>query len=326
MRRRSFVGGLLGAAVAPPFAPHAQQARTPVIGFLNTLSEAAAARHQVQFRRGLGETGFVPGRNVAIEFRWAEGRYDRLPGMAVELVGRGVDLIVAQAPPAALAARTATTRIPIVFAVGIDPVAAGLVASYNRPGGNATGVTLVAAPLGQKRLEILREVVPKAATAAVIVNPFGPDAAPEIREVQIAAQAMGIELRLLNASNVAELESAFKAIEARRPDGLLMGTDPFYLVQAKYIVERIARLGLVAVHPFREFVEAGGLVSYGTNIANMWRQVGIYAGRILKGAKPADLPVLQPTTFELVINLKTAEAQRIDISPRLHARSDDVIE
>ena len=312
--------------MARPIAARAQPASMPVIGFLNTLSEAASAKHQIQFRRGLGETGFVPGRNVAIEFRWAEGRYDRLPAMAVELVRRGVDLIVAQAPPAALAARTATTRIPIVFAVGIDPVAAGLVASYNRPGGNATGITLVAGPLGQKRMEILRELLPRAATAAVVVNPFSPDAPPEIREVQIAAQAIGLEPRLFNASSLAELETAFAAVEAQRPDGLLLGTDPFFLVQAKWIVERIARLGLVAVYPFREFIEAGGLISYGTNIANMWRQVGIYAGRILKGAKPADLPVLQPTTFELVINLKTADSQRIDISPSLHARSDEVIE
>jgi putative ABC transport system substrate-binding protein len=317
---------VVGAAITRPLAAHAQQPSTPVIGFLNSLSEAAASKHQIQFRRGLGETGFVPGRNVNIEFRWAEGQYGRLPGMAAELVRRGVDLIVAQAPPAALAARTATAKIPIVFAVGIDPVAAGLVASYNRPGGNATGITLVAGPLGQKRLEILRELLPKAATVAVVVNPFSPDAPPEIREVQIAAQAIGLELQIFNASTVPELETAFTAVEARRPHALLMGADPFFLIQTKFIVERIARIGLVAVHPFREFVEAGGLISYGTNIANMWRQVGIYAGRILKGAKPADLPVLQPTTFELVINLKTADAQRIDIPPSLHARSDEVIE
>jgi putative tryptophan/tyrosine transport system substrate-binding protein len=268
----------------------------------------------------------VPGQNVAIEYRWAEGQYDRLPGMAADLVRRKVDVIVTQAPPAALAARTATTTIPIVFAVGIDPVAAGLVESFNRPGGNATGSTLISGPLGQKRLEILRELVPKAKVVAMVVNPFSPDAPPEIRDVQAAARANGLQLRLLNASTAAELDAAFAALEAQRPDALLVGGDPFFLVQSRMIIERIERAGLVAVHAFREFTELGGLVSYGTSIANTYRQVGIYVGRILKGAKPADLPVLQPTTFELVINLKTAQAQGIDIPPSLHARADEVIE
>jgi putative tryptophan/tyrosine transport system substrate-binding protein len=326
MRRRAFLRCMGGAAMTWPVAVRAQQAAMPVIGFLNSLSESAAASHQVQFRRGLGEVGFVPGRSVVIEFRWADGQYERLPEMAAELVRRGVDVIVAQAPPAALAARAASSTIPIVFAVGIDPVAAGLVESYNRPGGNATGTTLISGPLGQKRLEILRELVPKAVNVALVVNPFSPDAAPEIRDVQAAAQANGLQVRLFNASTRAELDTAFAALEGQRPDGLLMGGDPFFLVQSGFIIERIARLGLVAVHPFREFTDAGGLISYGTNIANTWRQVGIYAGRILKGAKPADLPVMQPTTFELVINLKTARAQGIDISPNLHARSDEVIE
>lgn len=325
MRRRDFIAVLGGAAVMP-LAAHAQQPAMPVIGFLNSASEAATAKHQVQFRRGLGEVGFSPGQNVTIEFRWADGQYEKLPGMAAEFVRRGVDVIVAQAPPAALAARSATSTIPIVFAVGIDPVGAGLVASYNRPGGNATGVTLISGPLGQKRLEILRDLVPTAATAALVVNPLSPDAPPEIREVQVAARANGLQLRMFNASTAAELDAAFTAIESERLDGLLMGGDPFFLVQSRYIVGRIARIGLVAVHPFREFTEAGGLISYGTNIANTWRQVGIYTGRILKGAKPADLPVMQPTTFELVINLKTARDQGIDIPPSLHARSDEVIE
>jgi putative tryptophan/tyrosine transport system substrate-binding protein len=274
----------------------------------------------------VSETGFVPGQNVAIEYRWAEGQYDRLPGMAADLVRRKVDVIVTQAPPAALAARTATTTIPIVFAVGIDPVAAGLVESFNRPGGNATGSTLISGPLGQKRLEILRELVPKAKVVAMVVNPFSPDAPPEIRDVQAAARANGLQLQLLNASTAAELDAAFAALETQRPDAVLVGGDPFFLVQSRMIVERIERAGLVAVHAFREFTELGGLVSYGTSIANTYRQVGVYVGRILKGAKPADLPVLQPTTFELVINLKTANAQGIDIPPSLHARADEVIE
>ena len=326
MNRRDFITLLGGVAAAWPLAASAQQTAVPVVGFLSAVSEAATVKHQVQFRRGLRETGFVPGQNVAVEYRWAEGQYDRLPGMAADLVRRMVDVIVAQAPPAALAARTATTTIPIVFAVGIDPVAAGLVESFNRPGGNATGSTLISGPLGQKRLEILRELVPKAKVVAMVVNPFSPDAPPEIRDVQATARANGLQLSLLNASTAAELDTAFTALETRRPDALLVGGDPFYLVQAPKIIERIDRAGLVAVHAFREFTEVGGLVSYGTNIANTYRQVGIYVGRILKGAKPADLPVLQPTTVELVINLKSAKAQGIDIPPSLHARADEVIE
>jgi putative tryptophan/tyrosine transport system substrate-binding protein len=325
MKRRGFIT-LLGGAVALPVAARGQQSSMPVVGFLSAISEAATVKHQVQFRRGLRETGFVPGQNVAIEYRWAEGQYDRLPGMAVDLVRRNVDVIVTQAPPAALAARTATTTIPIVFAVGIDPVAAGLVESFNRPGGNATGSTLISGPLGQKRLEILRELVPKAKVVAMVVNPFSPDAPPEIRDVQAAARANGLQLQLLNASTAAELDAAFAALETQRPDAVLVGGDPFFLVQSRMIVERIERAGLVAVHAFREFTELGGLVSYGTSIANTYRQVGVYVGRILKGAKPADLPVLQPITFELVINLKTANAQGIDIPPSLHARADEVIE
>jgi ABC-type uncharacterized transport system substrate-binding protein len=326
VKRREFITLLGGAAAGWPLAARGQQSSMPVVGFLSAASEAATVKHQVQFRRGLRETGFVPGQKVAIEYRWAEGQYDRLPGMAADLVRRKVDVIVTQAPPAALAARTATTTIPIVFAVGIDPVAAGLVESFNRPGGNATGSTLISGPLGQKRLEILRELVPKAKVVAMVVNPFSPDAPPEIRDVQAAARANGLQLQLLNASTAAELDAAFAALETQRPDAVLVGGDPFFLVQSRMIVERIERAGLVAVHAFREFTELGGLVSYGTSIANTYRQVGVYVGRILKGAKPADLPVLQPTTFELVINLKTAKAQGIDIPPSLHARADEVIE
>jgi putative ABC transport system substrate-binding protein len=246
--------------------------------------------------------------------------------MALDLVHRPVNVILAQGPPAALAARTATKTIPIVFVVGIDPVAEGLVASYSRPGGNATGATLIMGPLGQKRVEILRELVPKAAVVAVLVNPQSPDATPEMRDVQAAAQANGLQLRLLNASTLAEINAAFAAISAQRPDALLIGGDPFFLVQRLNIAAQVARSGLVAVYPSREFADAGGLISYGTSIPNAYRQAGIYVGRILRGAKPEDLPVMQPSTFELVINLKAARAQGIDIPPNLHARSDDVIE
>jgi putative ABC transport system substrate-binding protein len=274
----------------------------------------------------LGENGFVLGQNVSIEHRWSDGQYDRLPAMAAELVRRPVDLILGQGPPAALAAKAATSTIPIVFVVGIDPVSRGLVASYSRPGGNATGATLIMASLGQKRIELLRELVPKAFIVAMLVNPDSPDALPEIRDVQAAAQANNLQLRLINAKTPTEIDNAFASIAAQRPDALLVGGDPFYLVERQKIVDQVARVGLVAVYPIRDFADVGGLISYGTNIPNSYRQGGIYAGRILKGAKPADLPVVQPTTFELVINLKAAKAMNFDIPPLLHARSDDVIE
>jgi putative tryptophan/tyrosine transport system substrate-binding protein len=298
----------------------------PVIGYLSALSEAQVAHQLSAFRRGLSEVGFVEGHNLAVEYRWANGKFDQLPAMAADLVRRPVTLIVAQAPPAALAARAATATIPKVFVVGFDPVAAGLVASFNRPGGNATGMTLITAPLGQKRLELLRELAPKAAVIAMLVNPFSPDAVPEIRDVQATAQAIGLQLRMYNASTPNELNSALTAVAQQRPDALLVGSDPFFLVIREELVALVARLAIPAIYPFREFPEAGGLVSYGTNLATAYRQAGIYTGRILKGAKPADLPVLQPTTIELVINLRTAKALGFDIPATLHARSDEVIE
>lgn len=323
MRRRDFLG-VLGGAAAWPLVANAQQ--QPVIGFLSALSEATVAGHLVQFRRGLSEVGFVPGRNVTVDFRWAGGQYDRLPAMAAELVQRPVDVLVAQSPPAALAAKAATSTIPIVFAVGLDPVELGLVASFNRPGGNATGTTLITGPLGQKRVEIVRELAPRAKVLGMLVNPVSPDGPPEMRDVEKAAEANGLQLRIFNATTAAEIDAAFDSLAAQRPDALLVGSDPFLVIHGQSIVDKVARARLIAVYPFREFTEAGGLLSYGTNIANTYRQVGIYAGRILKGAKPADLPVINPTVFELVINLKAAQAQGIDIPPVLHARSDEVIE
>ena len=298
----------------------------PVVGWLSAISERTAAAHQDQFRRGLGENGFVLGRNVSIEYRWSDGQYDRLPAMAAELVSRPVDLILAQGPPAALAAKATTSTIPIVFVVGIDPVSRGLVASYSRPGGNATGATLIMASLGQKRIELLREMVPKASIVAMLVNPDGPDAEPEVREVQAAARANSLHLQLVNATSPAEIDQGFAAIAAQRPDALLIGGDPFFLVERRKIINQVTQIGLVAVYPIRDFTDAGGLISYGTNIPNSFRQAGVYAGRILNGAKPADLPVVQPTTFELVINLRTAKAMNLEVPPLLHARSDDVIE
>jgi putative tryptophan/tyrosine transport system substrate-binding protein len=326
MRRRDFLGALGGAAATWPVASWAQQGALPIIGYLSTLSEKQVSAQLNAFRRGLSETGFAEGRNVTVEYRWAEGQYDRLPRMAGELVRRPVSLILAQAPPAALSAKSATASIPIVFVVGFDPVGAGLVTDLNRPGGNATGMTLISHLLGQKRLEMVRDLSPKASVVAMLVNPISPDTLVEIRSVQAGAQALGFELAMFNASTPAEIEVAFDAIASRRPHALLIGTDPFFLNQRAQIVARASRLALPTIYPFRDYAAAGGFMSYGTNIANSYRQAGIYAGRILKGANPAELPVMQPTTFEMVLNLKAASALRIEVPPTLHARSDEVIE
>jgi putative ABC transport system substrate-binding protein len=326
MQRRKFITLLGGAVVTWPLGARAQQPAMPVIGFLSAVSLAQTTHLLAAFRRGLNETGYADDSNVTIEYRYADGQYDRLPAMAADLVRRPVGVIVAAAPPAANAARSATTTIPIVFIVGLDPVAAGLAASFNRPGGNATGISLISGPLGQKRLELVRELVPKAAVVAMLVNPLGPDAAPEIRDMQAAAQANAMQIRMLNASTPGELNAALASLSDHRPDALLVGADPFFMIRREELVALVARHGVPAVYPFREYTAAGGLMSYGTNIATAYRQAGIYAGRILKGAKPADLPVLNPTTFELVINLKAAKTLGFDIPPALHARSDEVIE
>jgi putative ABC transport system substrate-binding protein len=324
MRRRDFLGTIGCLAFSQVDA--VGQPALPAIGYLSTLSEAQVVPQTAAFRRGLAEVGFSEGQNVAIEFRWAEGRYDRLPAMASELVRRPVSLIVAQAPPAALAAKAATVSIPVVFVVGFDPVGAGLVASLNKPGGNATGMTLVSPALGQKRLEVLREIVPQASTIALLVNPLSPDTAPEIASVQAGAQALHIQLAMFTAGSAQEIESAFRDIANRKPDALIVGTDPLLLNKRDDIVKLAATLKIPAIYPFRDYTKAGGLMSYGTNIANSYRQAGIYAGRILKGDKPGDLPVMQPTAFEMVINLRAAAAIGIDIPATLHVRSDEIIE
>ena len=324
MRRREFIT-IVSGAMTWPLAGYAQQSAMPVIGFLSSLSQAQN-QLMAAWRRGLSETGYDEGRNVTIEYRFAEGKYDRLAGFAAEFVRRPVDLIVALAPPAALAAKAATATIPIVFIVGLDPVAAGLVASLNQPGGNATGLTLITGPLGQKRLEILRELGCKSKVVPVLVNPTSPDSVPEIRDVQAAARTMGLELRLVNASTPDEIDTAFTTIAQLHSDGLLVSTDPFFTIQREQIVQLATKLGVPTVYPFREFAVAGGVASYGPSLTSSWRQVGIYAGRILKGDKPADLAVMQPTTFELVINLNAAQSLKISIPTTLHARSDDVID
>jgi len=325
MRRREFITLASGAA-AWPLAARAQQPAMPIVGFLSSLSQRTTDHLITSWQRGLRETGFIDGKNVTFEFRFADGHYDRLPAFAMEFVRRPASVIVAAAPSAAIAAKMGTATIPIVFVVGLDPVAAGLVVSFNQPGGNATGMTLNTGPLGQKRLEILRELVPKVKVVPVLVNPTSPDAVPELRDIQAAAPPMGLELRLLNASTSEEIDSAFSILAQQRPDVLLIGSDPFFVIHREHLVASAARLGVPTVYPFREFVAAGGLLSYGTSIVNAYRQAGIYTGRILKGDKPTDLPVIQPTTFELVINLKTAQTLAIDIPATLHARSDEVIE
>ena len=326
MRRRDFITLLGGAAATWPLAARAQQTAMPVIGYLSALSEEQAALQLAAFRRGLSEVGFVEGQNVAIEFRWADGQYDRLPGMAADLVRRPVTLIVAQTPPAALAAKAATTTIPIVFVVGFDPVGGGLVASLARPGGNVTGLSLQQTDVAGKRLGLLRDLAPKSSVIAMLVNPISPNAAPEIREVHAAAQAIGLQVKMFNASTPNELNAAFVAIAGQRPDALLVGSDPFFVNRREELVALAARLGIPAMYSQRDYVAAGGLISYGTNIANVYRQAGIYAGRILKGAKPADLPVMRPTTFELVINLKTAKTLGLAVSNAMQLLADEVIE
>jgi putative tryptophan/tyrosine transport system substrate-binding protein len=325
MKRREFITLLGGATAAWPLAARAQQPAIPVIGFLSSFGQTQSARPIAEFRRGLNESGLTE-KAFTIEYRFADGQYERLPRLAAELALRPVDLIFAAAPPAALAAKAATTTIPIVFVVGFDPVTAGLVASLGRPGGNVTGMTLFSNPLVQKRLEILLDLLPRASPIAMLVNPASPDSAPEIKAVQEMADQRRVQLQMLNAASLSEIDAAVSALVEKRPQALMVASDPFYLTRPNEIVASIARLALPAIYPFREFTVAGGLISYGTNRATSYRQAGVYAGRILKGSKPADLPVMLPSTFELLINLKTAKTVGLTLPPTLLALADEVIE
>jgi putative ABC transport system substrate-binding protein len=328
MKRREFITLIGGAGAAWPLAARAQQPAMPVIGFLHSASADTFADRMRAFRQGLKETGHVEGGNVIIEYRWAENQLDRFPALAAELVRRRVAVIVAAGGAlAALAAKAATTTIPIVFAAGEDPVSHGLVASIARPGGNLTGIYFLNTELTAKRLGLLRELVPHAVRIAVLVNPVNaPNAEPTLREIPEAARAIGLQIQVLNVSNSREIDAAFSAFVRERPDALFIGPDPFFNNRRKQLVLQAMRHGLPAGYPSREYVEAGGLMSYGTDFLDTYRQVGAYAGRVLKGVKPADLPVVQSAKFELVINQMTARILGLEIPPTLLARADEVIE
>jgi len=327
LRRREFITLLGGAAITWPIAARAQQPAMPVIGFLNNTSPEANADLLRAFRQGLKETGFVEGENVAVDYRWADNQLDRLPALATDLAHRRVAVIVTTGGnTAASAAKAATTTIPIAFVVGEDPVRVGLVASLARPGGNLTGINFLTAELGAKRLGLLRELMPAATRVAVLVNPVGPNAETTVKDVEPAGRATGLQIQFLNASTSGEINSAFATIVRERPDTLLVAADPFFTSRRSQMVQLAAHHSVPAIYSGRQFPEIGGLMSYGASLTDALRQVGVYAGRILKGAKPVDLPVVQSTKFELVINTETARMLGLEIPPALLARADEVIE
>jgi putative ABC transport system substrate-binding protein len=327
MRRREFITLLGGAAAVWPLAARAQQPAMPVIGFMSARSPEDSAYLVAAFRRGLGEGGFVEGQNVALEFRWAHGQYDRLPELAAELVSRRVAVLVAVGGnPSPAAAKQATSTIPIVFGIADDPVKTGLVESWNRPGGNVTGITLMTALMEPKRLGLLRELVPGVALIGVLLNPAFPPAARQLQELEQAAHTIGQPIVITRASTDEELDAAFGVLVHERVGALLVAADPYFDTRRDRIVELSARHRLPAIYQFREYAVAGGLLSYGVSITDGYRQFGVYAASILKGTKPADLPVQQVVKFELVINMKTAKTLDVTISDNLLSLADEVIE
>jgi putative ABC transport system substrate-binding protein len=327
MRRRGFIALAGGAAFGWPVAVRAQQKAMPVIGYLSGGSPGFSAPYVAAFRQGLTETGYVEGQNLAIEYRWAEGRYDRLPALAADLVGRKVEVIVASGGDvASRAAKDATSTIPTVFAVAADPVATGLVASFARPGGNLTGVSFLAVELSPKRLELLSELVPQARVIALLVNPKNPNAERVMRDVLEAARAKGVQLPILRASTDSEIDAAFGSLVQLRARALVVDPDHFIDSRREQLVALAARHSIPTIYGLRELTASGGLLSYGVSLVGVYRQLGTYAGSLLKGEKPADLPVQQPTKFELVINLKTAKALGLSVPQSILARADEVIE
>ena len=327
MRRREFITLLGGAAVGWPLAAHAQQPAIPLIGFLSSRS-LNDSRHLVDaFRTGLQANGFIEGQNVAIEYRWAEGQYDRLPALAAELVRSGVAVLVTTGgEPSVLAAKAATSSIPIVFTTGGDPVKMGLVARLSRPGGNATGISLLTTAPEAKRLGILHELAPRAGVVGVLIDPNYQQADDQAREIREAAKALDLKIEIAHAGKDQELESAFATLAQSHAAALLVTADPFFDTRRDRIIALAAQLRLPAIYQFRDYAVAGGLVSYGVSLADGYRQVGIYAGRVLKGDKPSDLPIYQAIKFEFVINLKTARALGLQVPPMLSALADEVIE
>jgi ABC-type uncharacterized transport system substrate-binding protein len=325
MKRREFIT-LLGGTAAWPLAAHAQQPAMPVIGFLNSTSPDGYAPFVAAFRQGLKEAGYVDGQNATIEYRWAEGQYDRLPAMAADLIQRKVSVIAATTTPAALAAKAATATVPIVFTTGGDPIKLGLVASLNRPGGNVTGVSNLLNELGSKRLGLLRELVPAAAVIATLVNPDFQDAESQLRDVETAARALALQVIVLRATSEREIGAAFATVAERGGRALIVTTDPFFLARRDQIVALAARDAIPAIYPVRDFAVAGGLMSYGTEFTDSYRQAGIYAGRVVRGEKPADLPVQRSTKFEFVINFKTAKALGLAVPNSMQLLADEVIE
>jgi putative ABC transport system substrate-binding protein len=327
MKRRNFIG-LAGAVAAWPFAARAQRPSSPVVGFLGTTSPEGYATFVDGFQLGLKEAGFVDGNNVATIYRWAEGHYDRLPGLAADLVSRNVSVIVATGGlPSSLAAKQATESIPIVFTLGSDPVKFGLVSSLNRPNGNITGVTLFAYLLDAKRVELMHELVPGASVVALLVNPNNAaQAEAQLADVEAAVQKFGQQLIILKAGNDTEIDSAIAGLAERKVGVLLVSADPLFLARREQLVALVARYAIPSIYEWRQFAEAGGLMSYGINLADAYRQAGVYVGKILKGVKPGDLPVLQPTKFELVINLKTAKTLGLTVPNTMLVAADQVIE